>query len=458
MTSRTLGEIKAKSANTISLIQFLYQQDDRPWVVGFSGGKDSTTVVQLIFEALKGLPIDKLSKQVYVLSSDTLVETPVIIDFIDQNLKAIEQTANQLHMPIKTVKVQPLLERTFWVLLIGKGYPTPRQKFRWCTDRLKIEPTNRFVLDRISEYGEVIMVMGVRKSESTSRAQVMQSHKISGRTLRKHSSLPNAYVFAPIEDWSTDDVWTYLLNSSSPWGGDNHALFALYKDSNAGECPLVIDKSTPSCGNSRFGCWVCTVVKEDKALMGLIESGREDLIPLLEYRNWLQEIRDNENYREHKRMNGKVYWVGTGEDRKVGLGPFTIEARKEMLRKLLKVQKEIGFSIISHEELKNIRRIWIDSGDWGDSLPQICHEIYGDNIDWFYDERPFLSEEDMKLLDFLCRQEDIPPELMRKLFTAELDCYGLKYRRNIFRIIDRIMKEDWIHVTDEGEEDFALPR
>ncbi|MCB1193045.1 MAG: hypothetical protein H7A23_12965 [Leptospiraceae bacterium] len=32
------------------------------------------------------------------------------------------------------------------------------------------------------------------------------------------------------------------------------------------ECPLVIDDTTPSCGNSRLGCWTCTVIDQDKSM------------------------------------------------------------------------------------------------------------------------------------------------------------------------------------------------
>jgi DNA sulfur modification protein DndC len=442
----SLKKIRSKCSEVIKQIQAIYLQDNRPWVVGYSGGKDSTAVIQLIFEALTKLPPERLQKDVYVLSSDTLVETPVIIDFLNHNLDLIAGVAQQLHLPIRTIKVKPELEKSFWVLLIGKGYPTPRQKFRWCTDRLKIEPTNRFILDRISEYGEVIMVLGVRKAESPSRNQVLKNHKVKGRILRRHSVLTNAYVYSPIEDFTVQEVWAYLLQNPSPWGGDNYTLFSLYQDSNADECPLVIDKNSPSCGNSRFGCWVCTVVREDKSLKGIIESGRHDLIPLLKYRNWLQSIRENKKYREDKRMNGSVYYVGEGTERRRGFGPFNLEARREMLQKLLVTQEQVGFPLISEDELKIIRRIWIEQGDWEDSLPRIYQQVCGDSLDWSYDERPFLSENELMLLDTLCEEEGIPSELIHKLIAVELEYYGFKHRHGIFKSIDKIMHEEWIHI------------
>lgn len=70
-------------------------------------------------------------------------------------------------------------------------------------------------------------------------------HKIKGTKLARHSSLLNAFVFAPIESFTTDDVWNYLLQSKSPWNSDNRELVTMYRNAQAGECPLVVDKTTP---------------------------------------------------------------------------------------------------------------------------------------------------------------------------------------------------------------------
>jgi len=291
-----------------SEVRDLYLSDDRPWIVGYSGGKDSTTVVQIIWNALKGLSPEQRTKPVHVISSDTLVETPVIIDTINGNLALINKAAQEQGLPIQAVKLYPQIKNSFWVLLIGKGYPTPSKSFRWCTDRLKIKTSDTFILDKVSEHGEVILVLGVRKSESSARAQLMNSYKIEGSLLSRHSKFAQSFVYTPIEDFSKDDVWTYLLQNPSPWGGSNRDLLALYKSADSGECPVVVDEYSPPCGNSRFGCWVCTVVTKDKAIMGLIDSGEEWLEPLLKYRDMLAETQNKEKkpiYRDYKRMNRK---------------------------------------------------------------------------------------------------------------------------------------------------------
>src|SRR5205823_6103684 len=148
-------------------------------------------------------------------------------------------------------------------------------------------------------------------------------------------------VSNPIEFLTTEDVWAYLLQKPNPWGGDNRSLYKLYSNASNGECPIQIDTSTPSCGNSRFGCWTCTVVDRDKASEGLLASGDERMEKLIEFRETLLYYRDPDNSkRDMKRMNGNE-----------GPGPLTIMARRELLQRLLALQEEISLKLISPEEL-----------------------------------------------------------------------------------------------------------
>lgn len=506
-------------SETKQYIKDVYLSDDRPWVVGFSGGKDSTVVVQLVFEALSELNETELHKKVYVISSDTLVETPLIIHSINITLQRIQAEALKRNLPIETHKVKPMYEQSFWSNIIGRGYPSPNQQFRWCTDRLKIEPANVFVMDKVSKFGEVVMVLGVRENESASRDNVLKSHTVEGKNLMRHSSMPNAYVFAPIRKFSVDDVWDYLLSHPSPWGNDNHELNKLYRDSSSGsECPLVVDKeiknSAGSCGNSRFGCWVCTVVTEDKALNGFIISGSDWLKPLLEFRNWLAGIRDDRNMRMKYRMGGQVYFkevetteidgeehivipkkssrpkdflpvnkftivemaelksylkehnidlsssndpnilikLENGKFGRLGLGPYTLEARKEILKKLLKVQRDLQhpeeehFELIREEELRIIRRYWLENGDWEDSLPEIYREVMGYDLDWEYDDKPLFDNEQITDLETLCHQYNVDFKALKKLISLEKNFAGYKVRRGLMQEIERVLKQDYLHL------------
>lgn len=431
-------------------IQQVYLKNARPWVIGYSGGKDSTTALQLVWYALKELSPKERKYPVYVISSDTLVETPVIVSYITGTLDRLEAVAREENMPFHTDIVRPKITDTFWVNLIGKGYPAPYSKFRWCTDRMKIKPANKFILDKVAEYGEVIMVLGVRKGESTTRDQVLSMHSIKDSPLMRHTTLPNAFVYAPIVDFGLNDVWLYLLNTPSPWNNNNKELVTLYRNSNAqGECPLVVDETTPSCGNSRFGCWTCTVVTKDKSMEGLIDSGEDWMLPLLEYRDFLAETQAPENkpeWREHRRRNGQV----TILNNKLIHGPYTLDFCKKLLKKLLETQEKVRkegpdpeIKLITDDELEEIRKIWrTERQDWEDAVPKIFSKIVGPR-DWIIDDTTSFTASDKELLSTICDDNNVPVSLVAKLLDTERQMDGMSRRAKIQSKIDGIFNEDW---------------
>jgi putative sulfurtransferase DndC len=298
-------------ADIFDEIRTTYLNDNRPWIIGFSGGKDSTCLVQLVWSALSTLPPEKLTKKIYVISSNTLVEAPQIAERITDSLDRMEKFAKKIHLPIGTNLLRPPKENTFWVRLLGLGYPAPTTMFRWCTDMLKISNADKFIQDTVSEHGEAIVLLGMRKNESTVRGQVMELYKIDGSVLSRHSKFDQTYVYTPIEDFSSEDVWNYLLENENPWGEKNRDLLAMYQDANASECPLVIDTTTPSCGGGRFGCWTCTVVDKQNYLTNMIENDEKNewMEVLAELRQKLKDTQAPdawEKYREKVRRSGRV--------------------------------------------------------------------------------------------------------------------------------------------------------
>jgi len=430
-------------------VQRVYLDYSFPWVIGYSGGKDSTTALQIIWYAISELPLEKRTKPIYVISSDTLVETPVIADYISETLNRINAQAQRNLLPIHAQKLSPQITDTFWVNLIGRGYPAPNNLFRWCTDRLKIQPSNCFILEKVAEHGEVILVLGIRQGESATRDQVINMHRVRGFQLARHGQLPGAWVFMPIEQFSTDDVWKYLLQVPSPWGSDNRNLASLYRSAQSGECPLVIDKTTPSCGNSRFGCWTCTVVGRDRSMEAMIDSGEEWMIPLLEFRDWLASTQDPQVkplQREFKGRDGKVRFTEKGE---VLYRTYTLEFSQIMLRKLLVTQQQIlsmrpDFELISVEELKEIRRLWLTERQiWGDPLPGICQEVTGKRIVWEAEDIATPGEIEASILAEISNNHDIPLRLLQKLIDAEWQHYGMRRRASIHSKIEKVFTEEW---------------
>lgn len=462
--NRSLDEIHEEIRET-------YLRDDRPWVIGYSGGKDSTTALQLIWHALSELDDNQLDKAVHVISSDTLVETPKIVNHITSTLENVDKYAEEVGLPFEAHKVYPEVDDSFWVNLIGRGYPAPNQNFRWCTDRLKIDPADRFIEEKVSEHGEAVVILGARKSESATREQVMNLNSIDGSVLSRHSKFTGAYIYTPIEDFLVDDVWDYLLQVDCPWGKSNRDLAALYQEADD-ECPMVIDTSTPSCGNSRFGCWTCTVVSDDKAMEGMIDAGSEWMEPLLEFRDMLKSTQDPDaksTYREMKGSRyGKVKPKTNGAEGEIIPRAYKLEFRKDLLRRLLETEREVNerrgedqeyLELIRDPELKEIRRIWRnEESDWEDAVPQIYEAVMDDSLDWVNDDLGSFSTDEQEVLREVAAEENVPPKLLKQLLDTELQHHGMKRRASIYGQIDSLFKEDWRtkeEILDEYENEEA---
>ena len=434
-------------------IREVYLSDNRPWILGFSGGKDSTCMVQLIWHAILDLPEKKRQKKIYIISSDTLVESPKIVEQITKTLDSMEEAAKKQDLPISTNLVRPEIKDSFWVCLLGLGYPAPSNNFRWCTDRLKIRNADRFINEKVSEYGEAIVCLGTRKDESGSRAQLMNLYEIEGSYLSRHSKYAQTYVYTPLRDFITEDVWNYLLQNKNPWGANNRGLLALYQNANAAECPLVVDSSTPSCGNSRFGCWVCTVVDRDKSMENLIDSGEDWMEPLLELRQELKDTQDPEKkleIRDFKRRDGRVTFFTDGTE-KITPGPYKINFRKEFLKKLLLAQNSVRkngpdpkMCLILEEELHEIQRIWrMEQGDWENSVYRIFEEITGETISSIKEDLGGFSNVEQEILDQVCTKNNVPKLLVSKLLYAEFDSQGMTSHSKVYKKIGKILSEEW---------------
>ncbi len=432
----------------IQEMDIVYRHDNRPWMIGFSGGKDSTLLVCLVMEMLRRLPAEKRNKTVYIVSSDTLVENPIVRNYMHRMSEMIN--ANGADLNIRADIIYPKVEDTFWAKVIGLGYPTPEPPgFRWCTERLKIHPMNAYTLETIKNNGEVVLLLGVRKAESTYRANHIKAREIEGKLLVPHKDIENAYVYNPLTELPNEEVWKFLLkgDAKSPWGSDNKYLFSLYQGENLGEEQSVIgeiDKEKiPITGNSRFGCWICTMVKEDKSLKAFIDRGETWLIPLRDYRNWMLEMRSTPSSRETKRRNGAVYRRPDGS---LGLGPFTMEARMEMLRRLLQLEVDTGLSLITLEELKYIDTLWDSEGDLTRrSLVSIYYDVKGVRLPWDDYKVPVFDEEVITQIKVLCAEYDVEFELISKLIIEIEANKNYTNSSMVTKAFDRIVNQGWLH-------------
>lgn len=384
------SEIKSKRVRAIiDELKDQYMEADincRPWIIGFSGGKDSTVLLMLTWIAMQELREDRkpLRRRVYVVCNDTMVENPVIEEYVSTVLLKIGDAAREQMMPIQVVTTTPQLEDTFWSCVIGKGYPVPNNSFRFCTEKMKIKPTSKFITDQVVADGEAIVLVGTRLTESQQRERSIRRHEIKGHRLSKHPLNPNTFTYAPIKELMLEEVWWIINSIPSPWGFDNKILFNIYLDASADdyECPTVVtDDSHRSCGQSRFGCWICTVVKEDKSMSSLIKNGVDWMKPLLEFRNRLVENRNVSELRCDTRRNGQRAVDETGHN----LGNYTMEYRIQMLHELLQTQKTVqeghsSVNLITNQELIAIQVIWYRDGNFSTTVNDIYNEVYGYTI------------------------------------------------------------------------------
>lgn len=435
-------------------IKKLYLSDNRPWIIGFSGGKDSTCMAQLVWTAISQLPAEKRHKKIFIIGCDTLVESPKIVERLSKTIKNMEEYGEKVGLPISTDIVKPDLEDTFWVCLLGRGYPAPSSSFRWCTERLKIRNADRFILEKVSQYGEAIVLLGTRKDESGTRQQLMNLYEVKGSLLNRHAKFAQTYMYCPLKDFLTEDVWNFLLQNKNPWGENNRDLLTMYQEANASECPLVVDTSTPSCGGGRFGCWTCTVVTRDKSMDSLLEGGEDWLEPLAELREDLkrtQEKEEKRKVREFKRRNGKVMWCfpdKEGDD--TSAGPYTLDFCKDFLRKLLEAQVKVRKTgpdpkmiLINEDEIHEIQRIWrMERGDWKNSAFEIYERVCGEKLEMLEDLGGF-GKVEQEILTNVCQENKVPQVLVSKLLHAEFSSQGMGKHSKVFNSLNKILSEEW---------------
>jgi DNA sulfur modification protein DndC len=347
MRSRSLpivsGTIASQVTTTVDLICQQYVASEVPWIVGFSGGKDSSALLRLAYTAIaRAKPQNH--QPVVVVYCDTGVEIPVVSGIVRGTLRRLSREAKKEGLPLQVRIARPRLEDSYFVKVIGRGYPPPTNKFRWCTDRLRIAPIQRTIAKIAGP--EALVLLGVRLGESPERDRTLQDLKTDRPFMLLQRGAARTTVFAPILNYSTRDVWDTLQLLPSPKALDSKRLAALYRET-SGECPIIRDPQGTPCGKGRFGCWTCTVVRSDRGMLGLVQHGYEDLKPLLEFRNWLQDMRDQPNYRCSLRRNGRN-----------GPGPLTLEARRLILRRLRRAETRAGMKLITEREVRLIQVLW----------------------------------------------------------------------------------------------------
>lgn len=380
---------------------YLDESDERPWVVSWSGGKDSTTVLGIVVKAVESLPKENRTRKIYAIMSDTKMENPNLEVYMNDQVSLINKYCEKNSLPITAEKVQRPLEHSYYYLIIGRGYFFPQNNGagRWCTDRLKIKPQN----ERKKEINPSFNLMGVRLSESVKRKQSIRKFANDeglGLKINELTGFTNSYSFMPIVDFTIEDVWEYLKREGVSWGS-THSVRKLYKEA-TGECGFTNPESTEvkasvseSCG-ARFGCWTCPVILKDKSTEAMSKVN-DWMQPLADFRmyqlkitgafkpdkpDWVKRKTRSKTLRLWEKIGAEIKTITksghkmdgkrmldkkTGEPRN-DQGTITVEARKLLLDKLLETQRKVNILrsneglpkliLIEQEEIEMILDRW----------------------------------------------------------------------------------------------------
>jgi len=208
-------------------------------------------------------------------------------------------------------------------------------------------------------------------------------------------------------------------------------MLKLYdKGSGEGDCNIALNPDSPSCGKTRFGCWVCTVVSKDKSMANMLKNKEDQWMkPLHDFRNDLEDFRKDHSKRQSIRRNGQK-----------GYGPFTIATRKELLDKLLKIEKDLlvkleGKYLISDEDIIQIQKEWLHDGDFFETAINIANK-HGRNIR--HESTKSFNQNEQDYFDFLCKENGIQIELMNELIHIEHKYRHQLKRSGVFTDIEEI--------------------
>jgi DNA sulfur modification protein DndC len=308
---------------------------------------------------------------------------------------------------------------------------------------MKVKPTARFITEQVAEDGEAIVLIGTRKSESATRARSIKKHEIRGKRLTKHTHQANTYVYSPIRELHLEEVWYIINTMTSPWGADNSQLYQIYMDASADdyECPTVVtDKSHSSCGQSRFGCWTCTVVKEDKSMTALVSKGLEWLAPLLQLRASMVDNRNISKNRMSIRRNGQEAVTEDGHNQ----GSYTEDYKAKLLKEVLTAQYQVQkhkpeVELITNQELVAIQVIWHRELYFKYQVSEIYNNIYNKGIDMKVKDEKIQKEID--LLKTVCNDKSSDFELIQELLIMQKNKALLNRKRGLKDDMERVIEK-----------------
>ena len=310
------------------------------WAIGYSGGKDSTATVAFVLWALREGKV-KTPKSLSVLYADTRQELPPLASAAMRILDTVRERGHSAKV------VLPAMDDRFYVYMLGRGVPPPKNRFRWCTPQLKIEPMHAALTEIRERTGQkLLMLTGVRLGESAVRdARIAVScSKDSGECGQGWFQVATpesiADTLAPLLHWRLCHVFDWLYFDDARHGLDTTGVAAVY-----GEDDI------------RTGCVGCNLASRDNALERLVRQAEwEHLRPLLELKPLFAEL----TMAKHRKRKAEPEMRQDGQwaQNVQRLGPLTMEARAYGLERIKDIQSRARVDLVNEEEEARIRELW----------------------------------------------------------------------------------------------------
>jgi len=318
----------------------VYGQQYKHWAIAYSGGKDSSATVSLVAWAIKTKQIPS-PESLSILYADTRQELPPLQQAAVNLLNVLKSDG------FNAQAVLPPMDKRFYVYMLGRGVPPPKNRFRWCTVSLKVDPMMAALSDlRAEAEQKLLMLTGVRLGESAARDQriALSCSKDSGECGQGwfQTSTPEAEAdtLAPLVHWRLCHVYDWLYFET-----DRHGY-------NVDEIAIVYGED-----DVRTGCIGCNLVNKDVALLRLVKTSEwAHLAPLLELKPLFRELTKAKwrvrKSKPERRKDGKY------SKNAQRLGPLTMEARAYGLERVLDIQDRARVDLINAEEEARIRELW----------------------------------------------------------------------------------------------------
>lgn len=361
-------DVVARATNAIERVL----RDGKSLSLSYSSGKDSSAMVNVALNAALNILRDTgTCPALYVLHSDTGVESPVVRSLADKELARMRTFATRHGLPLHIHVTQPSLNSGFAMRVIsGRALPSFPNTNGDCTISLKIQPLTRCrkqIAYQATENGNsTVTCIGTRADESTARSINTAAR---GETDFDTWFGPEGDErLSPLLQWSSDDVWTYLGEAAAglyPAYSDFRELMEFYADAGGSSCIIVADMRSAAnsrpCG-ARSGCFTCLRTKDRSAEQMIRQNpARYDyLVPLLEFRNYFEATQWDFSLRN---------WVGRTIDASgyINIRPdvYSPEMCQRLLRYALAAQDEANalgspshVQIVGPRELIGLDFIW----------------------------------------------------------------------------------------------------